>query len=98
MKSALALFALAAIVGVASAQMGHKVAKNAKHVIKCPVSGDKTDMDRATKNHLFTDYKGNRYFFCCSDCPPMFKKNPAKYANKPHIKTPKPQVKAHKAK
>lgn len=70
------------------AQMGHGISKNAKHVITCPVTGDKVDMDSATKSHLYSDYKGNRYFFCCKDCPPMFKKSPAKYSSKTHIKTP----------
>lgn len=70
------------------AQMGHGVSKNAKHVITCPVTGDKVDMDKATKSHLYADYKGNRYFFCCKDCPSMFKENPGKYASKPHIKVP----------
>lgn len=70
------------------AQMGHGVSKNAKHVITCPVTGDKVDMDKAAKAHMYADFKGNRYFFCCKDCPSMFKKSPVKYASKPHIKTP----------
>lgn len=45
-------------------------------------------MDKATKSKMYADYKGNRYFFCCKDCPPMFKKNPTKYAAKPHIRSP----------
>ncbi len=71
----------------AFAQMGG-VTKNSKHVITCPVTGDKLDMDKATKSHMYADYKGNRYFFCCGDCPAQFKKNPAKYAAKPHVKVP----------
>jgi YHS domain-containing protein len=86
-KIALSL-AVALTAALSLAQMGHGVSKNAKHVIACPVTGDKVDMDTATKKHMFADYKGNRYFFCCNDCPPMFKKNPAKYAKKPHVKTP----------
>jgi YHS domain-containing protein len=89
MKATLSLIALATLSVGALAQMGHAAPKNAKHVITCPISGDKVDRDKATKKHLYTDYKGNRYFFCCGDCPPTFKKNPAKYASKPHIKTPK---------
>lgn len=84
---ALATLGLFASVS-AQAQMGHGVSKNAKHVIACPVTGDKVDMDAATKNHMYADYKGNRYFFCCKDCPPMFKTNPAKYSSKPHVKAP----------
>lgn len=70
--------------------MGH-VAKNAKHVITCPVTGEKVDMDQATKAHLYADYKGSRYFFCCGMCPPQFNKDPAAFAAKPHIKTPASQ-------
>ena len=89
MKTSLSLFVIAALAVGAFAQMGHHVSKSAKHVMTCPISGDKVDMDKATKTHMYADYKGNRYFFCCGDCPPAFKKNPAKYAKKPHIKSPK---------
>lgn len=82
------IFATVALGASLFAQMGHSAPKNAKHVTTCPVSGEKVDMDRATKARLFADYKGNRYFFCCKDCPPVFAKNPAKYAAKPHIKIP----------
>jgi YHS domain-containing protein len=88
MKTVITSLAVAALVLAASAQMGHHVSKSAKHVITCPVSGDKLDIDVATKKHLYADYKGSRYYFCCPDCPPAFKKNPAKYASKPHVKTP----------
>ncbi len=88
MKQILTLTAIATIFVAAISQMGHTISKNAKHVTTCPVTGDRVDMDRAMKNHLYADYKGNRYFFCCSDCPPKFNANPAKYANKPHIKIP----------
>jgi YHS domain-containing protein len=85
----LSLIFVTAVLGTSVlAQMGHPDPKNAKHVITCPVSGEKVDMVKATKARLFADYKGNRYFFCCKDCPPTFAKNPAKYASKPHVKTP----------
>ncbi|MBS1723450.1 MAG: YHS domain-containing protein [Armatimonadetes bacterium] len=95
MKATLTLIVVSALATGAFAQMGHGVSKNAKHVITCPVTGDKVDMDKATKSHMYADYKGNRYFFCCKDCPPMFKKDSAKYASKPHVKTPKAKT-AHK--
>jgi len=82
------IFATAALGASLFAQMDHPISKNAKHVTTCPVTGEKVDMDAATKAHLYADYKGNRYFFCCKVCPPTFAKNPAKYASKPHIKTP----------
>ena len=88
MKTVLSLLALVALGASVVAQMGHHISKNAKHVITCPISGDKVDIDKATKAHLFADYKGNRYYFCCADCPPAFKKNPAKYAGKPHMPIP----------
>ncbi|MBS1717627.1 MAG: YHS domain-containing protein [Armatimonadetes bacterium] len=90
MKLAITTASLLMLAVASMAQMGHGVSKTAKHIITCPVSGDKLDMDKATKSKMYADYKGNRYFFCCNDCPSTFKKNPAKYAAKPHIKTPKP--------
>jgi YHS domain-containing protein len=41
---------------------------------------DVVDVTKATANHMYADYKGRRYFFCCAGCPDAFKKNPAKYA------------------
>lgn len=43
----------------------------------------------ATKQKMFVDYKGRRYFFCCGGCVPKFKKDPAKYAKAESIPTPK---------
>jgi len=50
---------------------------------------NKVDIATATKNHMYADYKGNRYFFCCGGCPSAFKANQAKYAKAAHIPTPK---------
>lgn len=44
------------------------------------MSKDKVDVEKATKDGLFADYKGRRYFFCCAGCPATFKKDPEKYA------------------
>ena len=42
----------------------------------CLVSGDKIgDMGKP----LVTVYHGQEIKFCCSDCPPKFKKDPEKY-------------------
>ena len=58
--------------------------------LTCPVTGGKIDIAGATKNKMFADYKGRRYFFCCNGCPQAFKKNPAKYAKvSDSIPTPK---------
>jgi YHS domain-containing protein len=58
--------------------------------IACAVMpSNKVDVAKATKNHMYADYKGKRYFFCCSGCPDAFKANPAKYAKAASIKVPK---------
>ena len=31
---------------------------------------------------IYVDYEGRRIYFCCQMCPPMFKKDPAKYIAK----------------
>jgi YHS domain-containing protein len=50
---------------------------------------NKVDIKKATASHMYADYKGKRYFFCCGGCPSAFKKDPAKYAKAASIKTPK---------
>lgn len=57
--------------------------------IKCAVTGGNVNIAKATKNHMFADYKGHRYFFCCAGCPEEFAKNPAKYQKADSIPTPK---------
>lgn len=42
----------------------------------CPVTGDDINPK------VFTDYKGQRVYFCCKDCLPKFKANPDKYLPK----------------
>jgi YHS domain-containing protein len=42
----------------------------------CPVMGN------AINKAIFADHKGERVYFCCQGCPPMFKKNPDKYLKK----------------
>lgn len=60
--------------------------------IKCAVMpSDVVDIAKATKDHLYQDYKGRRYYFCCDSCPAAFKKNPAKYAKAPSTAIPKPK-------
>lgn len=89
-KLALTL-AAATIAGAALAQHHHMPPPAGKgQTISCAVlKTEKVNVAAATKNHMYADYKGNRYFFCCADCPPKFKANPAKYAKSPHIKIPK---------
>jgi YHS domain-containing protein len=83
----LALFSIS-IVGVAGAQT--KKPAKAPTKIKCAVmSNEELDIATATKNKMFADYKGRRYYFCCAGCPAAFKANPAKYAKSPSLPTPK---------
>ena len=84
--SLLALMSLA-LVGGALAQKPVK----APTKISCAVQkGDMVDVAKATKDKMYADYKGKRYFFCCQGCPDAFKKDPAKYAKTaPSIPTPK---------
>ena len=72
------ILALAALSVGAFAQKAHP--KKTDKPMTCAVTGEKLDVAKATKSHMFTDYKGRRYFFCCDGCPQTFKKNPAKYA------------------
>jgi len=57
--------------------------------IKCAVTGDTLNIADAMKKHMYADYKGRRYFFCCPGCPEQFSKSPAKFAKSPSIPTPK---------
>ena len=47
-----------------------------KTQVACLVQGG-----RINKN-LYTDYKGQRIYFCCPGCPEAFKKDPEKYLQK----------------
>lgn len=42
----------------------------------CPVMGGQINKE------LYTDYKGQRIYFCCMACPPEFAKDPEKYIAK----------------
>lgn len=63
-KSAIALMLAVTAVG-AFAAGPDKTPKT----IKCAVEGGPVNVAKATKNHMYTDYKGRRYFFCCTGCP-----------------------------
>ncbi len=79
-----------AIVGLAGAQTTKKAAAAAPKSIKSAVmAGKDVDIAKATKAHMYADYKGKRYFFCCGGCPQAFKADPAKYAKAASIPTPK---------
>ena len=42
----------------------------------CPVMGGPIN------KKIFVDYQGKRVYFCCSDCPAEFNKDPGKYVKK----------------
>ena len=85
MKKAILSITLSLIALSIFAAPKHK----APTAIKCPVTGDAVNIAKATKAHMYADYKGRRYFFCCPGCPEQFQKNPAKYSKAPSIATPK---------
>jgi YHS domain-containing protein len=92
MKNVLAIIATLAIVGGVTAQNKPKPKPKPQtpKEIACPVMPtQKVNIAKATKEKMFADYKGRRYFFCCAGCPPAFKANPAKFAKGPSIPTPK---------
>lgn len=92
-KTIIAIAACA--LSVAALAVDGKTTK--KTTIHCAVMADNTvNIADATRTHKYADYKGHRYFFCCGDCPGMFKKNPAKYAKGESIKTPKASKKTKK--
>ena len=64
--------------------------KTPKEVACAVMTSHKVNIATATKNKMFSDYKGRRYFFCCGGCPAAFKADPAKFAKKENsIPTPK---------
>ena len=47
----------------------------------CPVmAGTPVSKTAAEAAGLYRDYEGNRYWFCCAACGPLFDADPAKYA------------------
>lgn len=88
MKKVLMLVLASAFAISALAGPGNNKDKTPK-TIKCAVQGDSLNVADATKHHMYADYKGRRYFFCCNGCPQAFKKNPAKYSKSQSIPTPK---------
>jgi len=70
--AALALITAAAVADPSSAKI-----HAAKAVLRCPVTGAAIDSPKDAFNS--ETYKGKTYYFCCSDCKPMFDKNPQRY-------------------
>ncbi|HVL39820.1 MAG TPA: YHS domain-containing protein [Fimbriimonadaceae bacterium] len=89
---------LALIIPIASLALGafagqakpKKPQPKPKTEVACPIMPDhKVSIAKATKEGMFADHKGRRYFFCCAGCKPAFAKNPDKYAKAESIPTPK---------
>jgi len=96
-KTILLALAIAAVPVLAGAQTTKKTAKKADKPMHCAVMpSNKVNVALATKNHMYADYNGRRYFFCCGGCPQSFAKNPAKYAKADSIALPKALKKAPK--
>lgn len=93
-KLILLALAVAVLPIVAGAQTVKKAAKKDMHCAVMP--SNKIDIATATKKHMYADYKGRRYFFCCNGCPEAFKKDPSKYAKSDSIPTPKASTKSTK--
>lgn len=50
-------------------------------VAECPVmAGTPVNKAQAEAAGLFRDYKGQRYWFCCAGCDPMWDADPDEYA------------------
>ena len=60
---------------VATRAFDHK--PNVGEKAACAVSGEKFEVAADTK---VAEYKGKWYAFCCDECEPDFKKDPAKFA------------------
>jgi YHS domain-containing protein len=90
-KAALIIVAsLATACAFGQAKPAAAAKAKAKTSVACPVMKDhKVNIAKATKEGMFADYKGRRYFFCCAGCKPAFKKNPAKYKTAESIPLPK---------
>jgi YHS domain-containing protein len=85
MKKTIAILIAVSALSVGAFAQGKPVKE-----IECAVmKGHKINVKDATKNKMFADYKGKRYFFCCAGCKPAFQKEPTKYAKAPSIPTPK---------
>jgi YHS domain-containing protein len=74
---------------IAVAACGLSFGQKAKTISCAVMKGDMVEIAEATKDKRFIDYKGRRYFFCCSSCVASFKKSPAKYAKSDSIPLPK---------
>lgn len=87
--SLLAIVSLALVGGAFAQGKPTKKPTPAPKTIACSVmTTEKVDVAKATKSHMYSDYKGRRYFFCCEHCIGAFKKDPSKFSKSASIATP----------
>lgn len=55
------------------------MSKNNNKQVICPVTKVTVNKAIAAKRGFVREHKGQKYYFCCADCPPQFDKNPGKY-------------------
>ncbi len=73
-KVIILILALVMALAVAGAGLAANAAAKGQSV--CPVLGGKIDQK------VYTDYQGQRIYFCCPGCVGMFQKDPEKYLKK----------------
>lgn len=79
--SYLILIAFTAVISFQSLSYAGKgnvwlVDEKGNQYFTCPVMGKTEIVDKNTK---FSEYNGEKYYFCCSGCESKFEKNPQKY-------------------
>lgn len=58
----------------------HEAPADANDVVVCPVMpGSTVSKSAAEAQGLYRDYEGERYWFCCAACGPLFDADPKKY-------------------
>ena len=87
-KIILLSLAVVALATTGFAQKPPKVVKAPTEIACAVMPAHKLNIAKATKDKMFADHKGRRYFFCCAGCPGAFKADPAKYAKNPSIPIP----------
>lgn len=76
MKKMMLAMMLALAVAFAAAGIGWAADPGSKQQVACPIQGGKVN------KNLYADYQGQRVYFCCAECIPIFKANPEAYLKK----------------
>jgi YHS domain-containing protein len=75
-KLNLAMIAMLVILLAGGTVYGQEQPAGGKAQATCPVMGGQVN------KQIYTDYQGQRIYFCCSACVEPFKKGPEKYLKK----------------